>query len=200
MHSTAEDRRKHEEMGVIGGWNSSFDCLDEFLAKMVADRRNRLTLTLPSDREIVVTRVFNAPRRLVFEAWTKPEYVKHWFGGCTSMTVTVCESTCAWAAPGAMSCMTPATALTTGSQESTVRLCHRNDWFPPNATNRFPDSDHLNTLTLTEQDGKTTLHIHIQYPSVEQRDGHLHSGMEMGMRRDPEPPRRTPRINGIKMN
>jgi uncharacterized protein YndB with AHSA1/START domain len=44
------------------------------------------------------------------------------------------------------------------------------------------NSDHLNTLTLTEQDGKTTLHIHIQYPSVEQRDGHLHSGMEMGMR------------------
>jgi hypothetical protein len=36
MHSTAEDRRKHEELGVIGGWNSSFDCLDEFLAKMEA--------------------------------------------------------------------------------------------------------------------------------------------------------------------
>jgi uncharacterized protein YndB with AHSA1/START domain len=34
MHSTAEDRRKHEEMGVIGGWNSSFDCLDEHLATM----------------------------------------------------------------------------------------------------------------------------------------------------------------------
>lgn len=36
MHSTTEDRRKHEEMGVVGGWNSSFDCLDEFLANMVA--------------------------------------------------------------------------------------------------------------------------------------------------------------------
>ncbi|MBD1880698.1 SRPBCC domain-containing protein [Coleofasciculus sp. FACHB-T130] len=32
VHESAEDRRKHEEMGVIGGWNSSFDCLDEFLA------------------------------------------------------------------------------------------------------------------------------------------------------------------------
>lgn len=35
LHATAEDRRKHEEMGVIGGWNSSFDCLDEHLAKLV---------------------------------------------------------------------------------------------------------------------------------------------------------------------
>ncbi|MBW4619006.1 MAG: SRPBCC domain-containing protein [Cyanosarcina radialis HA8281-LM2] len=34
LHSTAEDRRKHEEMGVIDGWNSSFDCLDEYLAKL----------------------------------------------------------------------------------------------------------------------------------------------------------------------
>jgi len=33
MHESAEERRKHEEMGVIGGWNSTFDCLDEFLAK-----------------------------------------------------------------------------------------------------------------------------------------------------------------------
>ena len=33
LHATAEDRRKHEEMGVVGGWNSSFDCLDEYLAK-----------------------------------------------------------------------------------------------------------------------------------------------------------------------
>jgi uncharacterized protein YndB with AHSA1/START domain len=31
LHATAEDRRKHEEMGVVAGWNSSFDCLDEYL-------------------------------------------------------------------------------------------------------------------------------------------------------------------------
>ncbi len=35
LHATAEDRRKHEDMGVVGGWNSSFDCLDEHLAKLV---------------------------------------------------------------------------------------------------------------------------------------------------------------------
>ncbi|HJZ58426.1 MAG TPA: SRPBCC family protein [Gemmataceae bacterium] len=38
-HPTAEDRRKHEAMGVVGGWGSSFECLDEHLAKLVAERR-----------------------------------------------------------------------------------------------------------------------------------------------------------------
>ncbi len=52
------------------------------------------------------------------------------------------------------------------------------------ATERYesvPNSDHLNTLTLTEQDGKTTLQILILHSSVEQRDGHLQSGMETGL-------------------
>lgn len=91
VHQSADDRRKHEQMGVIAGWNSSFDCLEEFLAKIVVNQGHRLTLTLPSDREIVVERVFNAPRQLVFEAWTQPFHVKRWFGGCSSMTMTLCE-------------------------------------------------------------------------------------------------------------
>jgi uncharacterized protein YndB with AHSA1/START domain len=41
-------------------------------------------LTLPSDREIVISRVFAAPRRLVFEAWIKPEHVARWYGLSTS--------------------------------------------------------------------------------------------------------------------
>lgn len=77
-------------MGVVAGWNSSFDCLDEFLTNWNEAQTSNLTVTLPSDREIVVTRIFNAPRRLVFEAWIKPEHVKQWFG-CGSMTMTVCE-------------------------------------------------------------------------------------------------------------
>ncbi len=40
MHASAEDRRKHEEMGVLGGWNSSFECLDEHLAKIIAEQRD----------------------------------------------------------------------------------------------------------------------------------------------------------------
>jgi len=51
---------------------------------------NALTLTVPSDREIVMTRAFNAPRRLVFEAYTSPEHVPHWLLGPEGWTMPVC--------------------------------------------------------------------------------------------------------------
>ncbi len=50
-----------------------------------------LTVTTPSDREIVMTRVFNAPRRLVFDAHTKPELVKRWLLGPPGWSMPVCE-------------------------------------------------------------------------------------------------------------
>src|SRR5436190_23542518 len=48
------------------------------------------TLTMPSDREIVISRILAAPRRLVFQAWTRPEHVVQWWG-LRSLTVAVCE-------------------------------------------------------------------------------------------------------------
>lgn len=53
--------------------------------------RAPLTLTTSSDREIVVTRVFDAPRRLVFDAWTNPEHLPHWMLGPSGWTMPVCE-------------------------------------------------------------------------------------------------------------
>src|SRR6266436_3804077 len=50
-----------------------------------------LEVTTPSDREIAMTRVFNAPRRLVFDAWTKPELLKRWLGVRGGWTFAVCE-------------------------------------------------------------------------------------------------------------
>ncbi len=49
------------------------------------------TFTTPSDREVVFTRVVNAPRRLVFDAWTKPEHLPHWMLGPDGWTMPVCE-------------------------------------------------------------------------------------------------------------
>src|SRR6267143_6040370 len=50
-----------------------------------------LQVTTPSDREIAMTRVFNAPRHLVFDALTKPELVKQWLLGPPGWTMPVCE-------------------------------------------------------------------------------------------------------------
>ena len=49
------------------------------------------TVTTPTDHEIVIIREFNAPRRLVFEAWTNPEYLPQWMLGPDGWTMTICE-------------------------------------------------------------------------------------------------------------
>ncbi|NJR61977.1 MAG: hypothetical protein HC769_26000 [Cyanobacteria bacterium CRU_2_1] len=182
VHDSADDRRKHEEMGVIAGWNSSFDCLDEHLTTLVENHRGNLTLTLPSEREIVVTRTFNAPRRLVFEAWTQPEHVKRWFGAYGNMEVPVCEIDLRVGGNWRYVLRDPSNGTEYGFSGEYREIV------PPErlvVTERYepvPGSDHVNTLTLTERDGKTMLHVHILYQSVEHRDGHLQSGMETGMR------------------
>jgi len=79
-HPSAEDRKKHIEMGVVPGWNSSFDCLDELLETL--EERDT------SAREIVVSRKFNAPRDLLFEAWTDPKHVSNWWGPVGFTTTT----------------------------------------------------------------------------------------------------------------
>ena len=67
------------------------------------------TVTTPSDREIVVTRVFNAPRKLVYEAWTNPKYVPHWMLGPEGWTMPLCEIDLSVPeAPGTSSGATPA--------------------------------------------------------------------------------------------
>ncbi|NJL39498.1 MAG: hypothetical protein HC840_10310 [Leptolyngbyaceae cyanobacterium RM2_2_4] len=182
MHDTASDRRKHEEMGVIAGWNSSLDCLDELLAKQTEPQQNGFSVMLPSDQEILITRIFNAPRKLIFDAWTQPEHVKRWFGGCTSMIMTVCAIDLRVGGSWRYVLHDSSNAVEHGFsgeyQEivSPARLVSTERYEP------VPGSDRLNILTLTEQNGKTTLHIRIQHQSKEQRDGHLQSGMELGLR------------------
>ncbi len=58
---------------------------------MAAKNNITLTVTTPTDREIVITRAFDAPRRLVFEAYTDPKHLPHWMLGPPGWTMTVCE-------------------------------------------------------------------------------------------------------------
>ena len=139
------------------------------------------TLTMPSDRELVITTVFDAPRRLVFEASTRPEHVKRWWGP-RRFTMTACEIDLrpggAWryvlrdndtgredAWSGVYREIVPA-----------ERLVNTEGW------EGMPGHDYLVTTTFDERDGKTTVTSRLLYKSVEDRDGHLQSGMESGMR------------------
>jgi uncharacterized protein YndB with AHSA1/START domain len=182
MHETVSDRRKHEEMGVVAGWNSSLDCLNDFLAAQVKHQQNGFTVTLPSDREIAVTRIFHAPRQLVFDAWTQPEHVKCWFGGCTSMTMTVCEIDLRVGGQWRYVLHDASNGTEHGFSGEYREIISPERLVSTERYEPIPGSDHVNTLTLIEQGEKTTLHILIQHQSKEQRDGHLQSGMEVGLR------------------
>lgn len=181
VHATADDRRQHEAMGVVAGWNSSFDCLDEWLAMQISDRQTGFSVTLPSDREILITRVFNAPRHLVFDAWTQPEHVKRWFG-CGTMTMTVCDINLRVGGTWRYVLHDPTQGIEHGFSGEYREIVPPERLVTTECYEPVPHSDHLNTLTLTEHNGKTTLHILIHHESREQRDGHLQSGMEVGLR------------------
>ncbi len=140
-----------------------------------------VTLTLPSERELVITAVLDAPRNLVFEAFTKPEHVKRWWGLRRS-TMPICEIDLR--PGGAWRYVVRDTE--TGREDgfsgvyreiaAPGRLVYTEGW------EGLPGHDYLVTATLDEKDGRTTVTSRLQYKSVEDRDGHIHSGMEPGMR------------------
>src|SRR5262245_37532641 len=147
----------------------------------MADRTaSTFTLTLPSEREIVMTRLFDAPRSLVFEALSKPEHVRCWWGPRGS-TLTVCEMD-----------LRPGGAwrfVLRGhdGQEHPFKGVYREIVPPERVVSTFiydvegiRDHEALETLTLAEQEGRTTLWVNVLHQTKEARDGHLRSGMEDG--------------------
>ncbi len=152
---------------------------------MATTNSARLILTTPSDREIVMTRVFNAPRRLVWAAWTKPEYLARWFGA-DGWTVPVCEIDLR---PGGTYRYV---MRSSDGREVTMRGVYRDVVAPERlvTTEVFegftevgyrPEDQTVSTAVLTERDGKTTWTATIVYPSKEIRDGALATPMEEGM-------------------
>jgi uncharacterized protein YndB with AHSA1/START domain len=143
------------------------------------DRGGATTFTTPSDREVVVTRVVNAPRRLVFDAWTKPEHLPHWMLGPPGWTMRVCEIDLR---PGGswhfIWRRSDGSELEMrGVYQEVVppeRLVSTESW-----GGDWPET--LNTLVLTEQDGKTTMTVTLLYPSKAARDAALKTGMKDGM-------------------
>jgi uncharacterized protein YndB with AHSA1/START domain len=146
---------------------------------MIANHSAATTLTTPSDREIVVTRVVNAPRRLVFEVFTNPAHVPHWMTGPQGWSMPVCEIDLrlggAWHfvwrhADGAEMSMRG----TYREIAPPERLVSTESW-----GGDWPET--LNTLLFSEQDGKTTIAQHVLFPSKEARDAALKTGMLDGM-------------------
>jgi uncharacterized protein YndB with AHSA1/START domain len=137
-------------------------------------------VSTPSDREIRMTRLFDAPRQLVFDAMTKPEHVRRWWG-CISEghSVTVCEIDLrvggAWkfvhrGPEGEY----PAFYGVYKEIDAPERLVYTEIFEP------YPDGSSLVTQILTEENGKTRLELTATYESLDVRDMVLKTGMEKG--------------------
>jgi uncharacterized protein YndB with AHSA1/START domain len=139
-----------------------------------------LTVTTPTDREIVLTRVFDAPRRMVFDALTKPELLKRWFGA-RGWHLVVCEVDLRVGGAWRFVSRGPdGTELGHGGVYSVV--------LPPDRlvyTESFDDQSYpgesVITHVLVEQNARTTLTSTLLYGSREGRDIVLSYPMQRGV-------------------
>ena len=147
---------------------------------MIATETREVTVTLPSDREIAFTRTFDHPRRLIFDAWTKPEQLRRWYG-CEGSSLTLCEIDLR---PGGAWRRTM--RMADGSEHPfhgvfreivpNERLVYTECYDNPS----IGSPEWLTTVLLEEVGGKTKLTHSLLHRSKEVRDGHLQAGMEEG--------------------
>ena len=141
------------------------------------------TVSLPTDEQILITREFAAPKELVYKAWTTPELVKRWWHANRG-EVTVAEIDLRVGGKWRY------VAVTTDGFEVAFHGEYRE--IVPNerivsteiyegAPGDAEASATLNTMTLTEVDGRTTVTIVVEAPSKDVRDAIIESGMEDGM-------------------
>jgi uncharacterized protein YndB with AHSA1/START domain len=140
-----------------------------------------LQITTPSERAIVMSRVFDAPRSLVFDAWTKPELLKRWLGVRGGWSMVVCEVDLSVGGAYRFVWRGPEGA------EMGMGGVYR-EIAPPErlvATESFDDpwssGEALDTTVLVEEGGKTTATTTVLYESEEIRDAVLESGMARGV-------------------
>ena len=139
--------------------------------------RRRIKLTVePGKPTIVIEREFDAPRRLVYQAVTQPDLVKRWWG-CQQGTLAVCEMDVRvggrWRyvmrGPDGSDHVFRGVYREIVPEEKVVQTSQYME---------YPEA--LETMTLEEHGGKTTLRTVVLHPSVEGRDAHVASGMESG--------------------
>jgi uncharacterized protein YndB with AHSA1/START domain len=146
---------------------------------MTKATKGTAVVTLPSDTEIRITRDFDAPRALVYRAWTTPALIARWW-------------------PANRGVMTRAEVdLRVGGRWRWVMVTHGGLEVAFHGEYRelvpderivstevfegFPDAEAVNSITLVEKDGRTTLTVVVRHRNRAHRDAHLESGMEAGM-------------------
>ena len=142
-------------------------------------------VTLPTDQQILITREFDAPKHLVYKAWTTPELVKRWWSGRRGeMTIADIDLRVGGAWRYVMTAHGGFEVAFHGEYREIVpneRIVNTEVYEMPGAPALPAADEPLNIVTFTEVDGRTTLSVLVQTTSTELRDTIINSGMEDGM-------------------
>jgi uncharacterized protein YndB with AHSA1/START domain len=142
-------------------------------------------VTLPTDEQILITREFDAPKHLVYKAWTTPELVKRWWGANRG-EVTIAEIDLRVGGTWRSVMVTTEGGVEVGFHGEYREIVPNELIVSTEVYEGMPQGDGpeegtLNTMTFAEADGRTTLTILVQAPRKEIRDAIIDSGMEAGM-------------------
>jgi uncharacterized protein YndB with AHSA1/START domain len=140
------------------------------------------TVTLPTDTQILITREFDAPKHLVYMAFTTPELIKRWWHANRG-EVTIAEIDLRVGGLWRYVSVTPE-GFEVGFHGEYREIVPDERLVTTEVYEGIPDAEEqaaLNTVTLTEADGRTTLTVLVEHPTKTGRDAHINSGMESGM-------------------
>jgi uncharacterized protein YndB with AHSA1/START domain len=145
----------------------------------IGNRHDSAVVTLPSDTEILITREFDAPADLLFEAWTNPELVKRWWAGDRGEVTDVQIDLRVGGSWRWVMTANGGFEVAFGGEYLEIDPPHR--IVRTEVFEMVPDGKSVSTTTFEEDNGVTTLKILGRYPSQEHRDAALASGMEGGL-------------------
>ncbi len=146
-----------------------------------------LQASTPSDREVRVVRSFDAPRQLVWDAYTKPELVKKWMLGPPDWTMSVCEmdvragGAFRWRWRNTVDGKEFGFFGTFKEVVALSRIVHEENYDPGDIGGPMSTEPAIITTTFEESNGVTTVTVDMLFPSKEARDGAMASGMTDGM-------------------
>jgi uncharacterized protein YndB with AHSA1/START domain len=142
------------------------------------NRHGSAIVTTPSDTEILIRRVFDAPAELLFRAWTEPALVRRWWGFDTGEWL-VCEVDLR--VGGGWRWVVRDRGMEVGFHGEYRQIERPTLLVATEVYEGFPDAEAVNTTTFAELDGITTMTTLVRHARTEHRDAHLESGMEGGM-------------------
>jgi uncharacterized protein YndB with AHSA1/START domain len=146
---------------------------------MTVTSSRKAVVTLPEDTQILITREFDAPARLVYRAWTEPDLVRRWWSGDRG-EVTSAEIDLRVGGTWRF-VMTAGAGFEVAFHGEYQEIVPAERIVSTEVFEGMPDAAALSTTTFCEADGQTELRILVQHSSQEHRDAHINSGMEEGM-------------------